>query len=175
MNSSTGTSKRIPVDLSSPHDYDLAVRIGTAWRNLRRGASNGSLRDYVLGGEPEPLDSGQMDTLDVLLQRKSWRMSDLAEALHVDPSTATRAVQRLLKPGLAVRGTATDDGRVVMVCATEEGRLLHERISQRRGFVIAEMMSAFTAAERIELADLMTRFVHALDELVKQLPAPTTP
>ena len=175
MNRSAGTAKRTVVDFCSPHDVDVAIRIGAAWRNLRRGASNAGLRDYFFGGEPEPLDSGQMDTLDILVQRPSWRMSDLAEALHVDPSTATRAVQRLLKPELAERSTDSDDGRVVMVQATEPGRRLHQRVEQRRAYVIAELMSAFTDEERTDLADLMTRFVHALDDLVKELPPPTTP
>jgi DNA-binding MarR family transcriptional regulator len=175
MDSSAGTTRRTAVDFCSPHDVDVAIHIGAAWRNLRRGASNAVLRDYFFGGEPEPLDSGQMDTLDILVQRPSWRMSDLAEALHVDPSTATRAVQRLLKPALAERSTDSDDGRVVMVQATEAGRRLHQRVEQRRGYVIAELMSAFTDEERTDLADLMTRFVHALDELVKELPTPTTP
>src|SRR4051794_19719370 len=112
MDSSAGTTRRTVVDLCSPHDVDVAIRIGGAWRNLRRGASNAGLRDYFFGGEPEPLDSGQIDTLDTLVQRPSWRMSDLAEALHVDPSTATRAVQRLLKPALAERTGGSDDGRV---------------------------------------------------------------
>jgi len=175
MNRSAGTAKRTVVDFCSPHDVDVAIRIGAAWRNLRRGASNAVLRDYFYGGEPEPLDSGQMDTLDILVQRPSWRMSDLAEALHVDPSTATRAVQRLLKPGLAERSADSDDGRVVMVQATDAGRALHQRVDQRRGYVIAALMSAFTDEERTDLADLMTRFVNELDELVKELPPPTTP
>ena len=175
MNRSAGTAKRTVVDFCSPHDADVAIRIGAAWRNLRRGASNAVLRDYFYGGEPEPLDSGQMDTLDILVQRPSWRMSDLAEALHVDPSTATRAVQRLLKPGLAERSADSDDGRVVMVQATDAGRALHQRVDQRRAYVIAALMSAFTDEERTDLADLMTRFVNELDELVKELPPPTSP
>jgi DNA-binding MarR family transcriptional regulator len=175
MNKSVGTTMRNAVDLCSPHDLDVAIRIGKAWRNLRRGASNAVLRDYFFGGEPEPLDGGQMDTLDVLITRPSWRMSDLAEALRVDPSTATRAVQRLLKQNLAERSTDLDDGRVVIVQATDSGRSLHHRVDQRRGYVIAKLMSAFTDEERTDLAELMGRFVHELDELVKELPPPTTP
>jgi hypothetical protein len=40
--------------------------------------------------------------------------------------------------------------------------------------VIATLMSAFTDEERTDLANLMTRFVDELDELVKELPPPTT-
>ena len=49
-----------------------------------------------------------MDTLDLLVQQPAWRMSELAEALRVDPSTATRAVQRLVRAGLADRRSRAD-------------------------------------------------------------------
>ena len=165
-------TRRTAVDFSTPSDRDAAVKIGAAWRDLRRGASNGAVRDYFYGNETETLDAGQMDTLDVLVHRPSWRMTDLAEALRVDPSTATRAVQRLLKEHLAERNPDTEDGRVVMVRATDEGRRLHGRVDERRGFVITKLMSAFTVEERTSLAELMSRFVRELDDLVKELPKP---
>jgi DNA-binding MarR family transcriptional regulator len=163
-------TRRTAVDFSTAADRDAAVKIGAAWRGLRRGATNAAVRDYFYGNETETLDAGQMDTLDVLVHRPSWRMSDLAEALRVDPSTATRAVQRLLKENLAERNADADDGRVVIVRATDEGRRLHQRVDERRGYVITKLMSAFTVSERADLADLLTRFVRELDDLVKELP-----
>jgi DNA-binding MarR family transcriptional regulator len=174
---------RNPVDLTTAHDLDVARRIGAAWRNLRRGASSMAVREYFYGrgaareddASFAALEAGQMDTLDVLVHRPSWRMSDLAEALRVDPSTATRAVQRLVNLNLAERKPDPEDGRVVMVRATSEGRDRHARVERRRGYVICTLMSAFTDEERTMLADLMGRFVHELDELVKELPAGESP
>ena len=82
---------------------EVARRIGLAWRELRRGASMTVLREQFLGTGEDALEPGQMDTLDVLLSRESWRMGDLADALRVDPSTATRAVERLTRINLAER------------------------------------------------------------------------
>jgi DNA-binding MarR family transcriptional regulator len=161
---------RSAVDLGTAADLDVAVRIGRAWREMRRGASTATLREYMFGTSDDALDAGQMDTLDVLAQRPSWRMSELAEALHVDPSTATRAVQRLVRVNLATRSADRDDGRVVMVCATEAGQRRHDDIDRRRGYVISRLMSAFTPRERTDLADLLTRFVQQLDEVVDDLP-----
>jgi DNA-binding MarR family transcriptional regulator len=169
------TTRRTAVDLRSAADLEVAVRIGVAWRDLRRGASNAVVRDYFFGNEPGAIDPGQMDTLDVMVHQPSWRMSDLAEALHVDPSTATRAVQRLLKAELAERSSDLEDGRVVLVQVTAKGRRLHRDVEKRRGYVIAKLMSAFTVDERTDLADLMNRFVAELNELVKELPARTAP
>ncbi len=160
---------RSAVDLGAATDRDVAVRLGRAWVELRRGASTVALRDYFFGTAEDALDAGQMDTLDALVQRASWRMSDLADALHVDPSTATRAVQRLVKVHLASRGADPEDGRVVIVSATEAGRRRHKDIDRRRAFVISQLMSAFTPQERSDLADLLTRFTHELDEVVDNL------
>jgi DNA-binding MarR family transcriptional regulator len=164
-------TRRTPVDLRKPEDLDVAVRIGKAWSDLRRGASMALLRDYLFGLDEDRLNSGQMDTLDALVRKPWWRMNDLAEALRVDPSTATRAVQRLTKVNLADRSGDSDDGRVVMVRATPEGRRVHKEIDHRRGCVISQLMSAFTVKERTDLADLLTRFVRELDTVMKELPA----
>ena len=63
-----------------------------------------ALRDHLFGAGEDALEPGQVDTLDLLVQQPAWRMTDLADALRVDPSTATRAVQRLVRAGLAERG-----------------------------------------------------------------------
>ena len=79
-----------PTRLTGRQRYELAVRIALAWRAIRRGASTGPLLDFLYGTDDEAIEQGQMDTLDLLAQQSSWRMSELADALHVDPSTATR-------------------------------------------------------------------------------------
>lgn len=157
------------VDLHQREMYDLAVSIGRSWVQIRRGASMGALRDYLLGTGDEALEQGQMDSLDLLASQSSWRMSDLAEALRIDPSTATRAVQRLVGSGLAVRTPHDDDGRVVMVAITDAGRSRHADVNARRGELMAHMLGAFTPDERPVLADMLERFVAAVDEFVGHL------
>lgn len=157
------------VDLNQREMYDLAVRIGASWVQIRRGASMGTLRDYLLGTGDEALEQGQMDSLDLLARQSSWRMSDLAEALRIDPSTATRAVQRLVSAGLAKRCPHDDDGRVVMVEVTDAGLARHADVNARRGELMAHMLGAFTPEERPLLAEMLERFVGAVDEFVERL------
>jgi DNA-binding MarR family transcriptional regulator len=154
------------VDLHQREMYELAVRIGASWVQIRRGAAMGTLRDYLLGSGDEALEQGQMDSLDLLARQPLWRMSDLAEALRIDPSTATRAVQRLVGAGLASRSTSDGDGRVVMVEITEAGRSRHADVNARRGLLMTHMLGAFTPEERPILADMLERFVSAVDEFV---------
>lgn len=157
------------VDLHQRDMYELAVQIGRSWVQIRRGASMGALRDYLLGTGEEALEQGQMDSLDLLARQPMWRMSDLAEALRIDPSTATRAVQRLVASGLAARAANDDDGRVVMVEITEAGRSRHAEVHARRGYLMTHMLGAFTPEERPVLADMLERFVSAVDEFVERL------
>jgi len=108
------------------------------------------------------------DALD-LLARRDRTMKQLAERLRIDPSSATRAVQRLVADGLAERTTAPDDGRVVVVRISEAGRERHRCIDSRRAAWMAVLLSAFDADERAQLADLLERFVVSLDRSVDLL------
>ena len=155
-----------------PHaTRDVAVRIGLAWREIRRGASTGPLRDFLYSTDAlgvsldcDQIELGQVDTLDLLVQQPAWRMSELAEALRVEPSTATRAVQRLEKSGLAVRQPSTDDGRGVTVQITADGKKVHAAIAARRFELFNHVLHSFGADELPVLADLLERFVTAVDD-----------
>ncbi len=156
------------VDLTDPEQRRLAVRIGLAWIELRRGAAMSTLRDHLFGSGDDALEQGQMDTLDLFAQQPTWRMSELAEALRVDPSTATRAVQRLVRSGLATRGASDDDGRVVIVSITDAGVARHAEVAERRGRLMAHLMGMYTPDERVQLAGLLERFVGAIDGFVSR-------
>ena len=144
----------------------LGQRIAASWTEIRRGAATSEVRDYLYGTGEDRLDRGQMDTLDLLARQPLWRMSELAEALRVDPSTATRAVQRLVNVEMAARRPSDEDGRVVIVEISEAGRSRHAIVAERRMVLMSHMLKAFTPAERPLLADMLERFIGAVDEFV---------
>ncbi|MDO8364584.1 MAG: MarR family transcriptional regulator [Actinomycetota bacterium] len=156
----------VPANPKLRDSYELARRIGLAWREIRRGASTSDLREFLYGGDEESIEQGQMDTLDLLALRPSWRMSELAEALRVEPSTATRAVQRLVNAGLATRSACSDDGRVVQVEVSEAGRTAHDLVSARRAELMTHILGAYSRAELPVLADMLERFVAAVDDFM---------
>jgi len=131
---------------------------------MRRGAASTVIKEVILGSGMDALEGGQWDTLDMLSRRDSWRMGDLAEALLVEPSTATRAVQRLTALGLAERVTREGDGRMVHVAITDLGRSRHGVISDRTKTLMEVMMGEFTERERTSLADMLERFVRAISQ-----------
>lgn len=154
----------VPVETPIP-DINVLAGIAYAWRELRRGAVADQLRDKLFGEGDSALDPGQVDTLDLLVERDSWRMGDLAEALRVDPSTATRAIQRLEKLNLAERSALPSDGRVVTVSITAAGRERHAIIGARRLKAMSQILSRFSASELVTLEELLGRFVKAIDEV----------
>ncbi|MGA9276037.1 MAG: hypothetical protein WBV89_03730, partial [Ilumatobacter sp.] len=62
-----------------------------------------------------------------------------------------------------------DDGRVVLVQISEHGRARHAAVDERRARAMAMILGEFNAQERTELADLLDRFVQALDDSVERL------
>jgi DNA-binding MarR family transcriptional regulator len=145
---------------------DDAARIASAWRELRRGAAMTALQERMAG--EVGLDLGQRDTLDVLVATDGCRMSELADLLRIDASTATRAVARLVDAGLAERSTCATDARAVRVHATPEGRRLNAELTENRRTGMEELLAGFTRAERRALADGMEKLVAALDSMVTE-------
>jgi DNA-binding MarR family transcriptional regulator len=168
MHMSGPGDRRNKIDLCDPVDRVHALRIGSSWVDLRRGPATAGLREYLLGPD-DPLEQGQMDALDMLINRDSRTMSSLAGRLRVNRSTATRAVDRLVTDGLVERFPSPDDGRVVLVRITAEGRRRHAAIDKRRSKAMQQILSEFNSDEREQLATLLERLVSSVDRAVETL------
>src|SRR3546814_10321444 len=142
---------------------EVAERVRTAWRELRRVASTPEVRAAVYD-PAAPLDPGQADALDPVVTHGPCRMSDIAVVLRVDRSSATRAVDRLEAAGLVARRADPDDARGIVVAATQAGRALLGRVRDRATAMLAEVLATFSTEDRDRLAELMERLVGALDD-----------
>lgn len=150
------------------------LRIAVAMRELRRGAAMQAFRDRFYGAAPVVLDLGQQDALDVVMGLGEARMGDLAAALRVDPSTATRAVARLEATGLVERRRAADDARAVVVAPTPAGVELYDAIRLAARAALAELFARFDRSEQQVLADLLDRLVEGLDDVAGLPRAPVS-
>jgi DNA-binding MarR family transcriptional regulator len=124
------------------------------------------MRRYAWAPNEPQLDVGQMDTLDLLVQHGAWTMHEFAMALCIEPSTATRAIARLVDAGLADRSTHPSDKRMTVVRATQDGRAVQKRLALRRLAAVVEALEGFDSGDRRRLADLLERFIAGLDEVV---------
>lgn len=153
-------------------DSETRRRIAAAWRELRRGASGAQLRAHLVGPDEPQVEQAQLDALEVLATASAgWRMGDFADAMHVDPSTATRAISRLERLGLAERSVDPDDGRVVVARTTALGaRTVHDMLV-RRAAGMERLLEPFTPAEREQFAEYLERLVASIERLVAELAA----
>ncbi|MDM4719061.1 MarR family transcriptional regulator [Micromonospora sp. WMMA1363] len=78
------------------------------------------------------LTTSQYRTVVVLASRGPLRVVDLAAALHLHPSTVTRACDRLVRRGLVVRRAGETDRRVSWLSLTDSGRDLVGEVIRHR-------------------------------------------
>lgn len=107
----------------------------------------------------------QYRALIVLASRGPQRPRDLAAALGVDPSTATRLCDRLARKRLISRRHAGDDRRQVRVDLTAKGNLLVDSVTQRRREEIEQILSAIPISERTNLVRAFEIFAKAAGEV----------
>lgn len=155
--------------MSRPDDATVR-RIALAWRELRRGATGAVLRSHLLGPDGPPLEQAQLDALEILAGEPSGlRMSAFADALRVDPSTATRAIARLERHGLAERVAVEDDKRFVTARPTSEGLRMVKQVSRLRSVGMQRLVDPFDDHELEQFAEFLERFVGSIDDLVAEL------
>lgn len=108
----------------------------------------------------------QYRALVVLASRGPQRPVDLAEALGVDPSTATRLCDRLVVKRLISRRRQGGDRREVRLDLAERGRSLLDQVTERRRAEIARILAKVPAAQREHyLVDAFVCFGRAAGEV----------
>jgi DNA-binding MarR family transcriptional regulator len=138
-----------------PMGYDdLTMRIAIAWRDLRR------IKPQRLS---EPVPQGQLDTMDVISHLGSCSMVQLSNALRIDASTATRAVDRLVESGMAARRRSNEDARTVLVELTKEGRALERRLTRERMQQMNSILDRLPADDRGQVAAALEALLAATD------------
>ncbi len=138
---------------------DLADAVLTASRVLVAVAAR-SL------AEEETVSLPQYRALVVLASRGPQRPVDLAEALGVDPSTATRMCDRLEGKHLITRRRdEADDRRVVVLDVSASGRRLVDRVTRRRRNEIGLIVGAVEPKERPNLIRAFNVFGKAAGEI----------
>ncbi len=103
----------------------------------------------------------QCTALEEMIRRGPLTLNELAEALYLDKSTASRVVDGLERKGYARRAPHPDDRRAVLLTATPEGKALRETIE---GELLAETQTLLLDVEpevRRSIALLLGRLARA--------------
>ncbi len=110
----------------------------------------------------------QYRALVELAARGPQRPADLAIALEVDPSTATRMCDRLVRKQLVKRRRISADRRGVRISLTPAGRALVEEVTRRRRVEIAQILRRMPRADRASALRALRVFADAAGEVPEQ-------
>jgi len=130
-----------------------------------------SLSARSIAAVDETITIAQFRVLVVLETRGPLNLAALAESLGVQPSTATRMVDRLVHAGLTSRQVSAQSRRELTVKLTERGALVVREVTQRRRAEIGAVVAKMPVSHRSGLVRALAAFTTAGGEP----PAPDTP
>jgi DNA-binding MarR family transcriptional regulator len=107
----------------------------------------------------------QYRALVVLASRGKQGGSELADALGVQPSTATRLCDRLVAKGFMRRETSRQSGREITLTVTPAGRTLVRAVTARRRREVNRIVERLPADDRIRLRAALDTFAAAAGEM----------
>ena len=116
----------------------------------------------------EDVTLAQYRALVELAARGPMRSAELALALHVDRSTATRMCDRLLRKQLVSRRRVSEDRRAVRISLTATGRELVAEVSRRRRAEIETIVERMPASHREWVSEALHAFAAAAGEVPEQ-------
>jgi DNA-binding MarR family transcriptional regulator len=146
-----------PVE-SVPADEELAARLRVAVTRLNRRLRQESLSGALAGVSP-----AQASALGSINRLGDPTLGEVAVVEQVQPPTMTRLVGGLEAAGWVTRHGDADDGRVVRVRLTDEGRRTLARIRTLKTAFLARGLGALDPAERAAAADLTVLLEHLMD------------
>jgi DNA-binding MarR family transcriptional regulator len=131
--------------------------IERAWTTVVRWGKLPRIREHFEAAAGLTLERASYALLLRLDEQGPLRLSDLADRLGVDLSTASRQVHHLQVAGLLERATMEEDRRAALLTVTDAGKEMVDRILEARRSVITELLAGWTPEERAELARSLTR------------------
>jgi DNA-binding MarR family transcriptional regulator len=93
--------------------------------------------------------------LRVVCDRDGVRLSDLAEALHIAPRSATEVADALQARGLVARSPDPGDRRAVVLTPTPAGRQVHREVAAARAADTRDLFARLDPADRAALSRIL--------------------
>lgn len=109
----------------------------------------------------DSISLAQFRLLVVLSSRGRQKVTELAETLGVNPSSATRAVDRLLEAGLVDRQTNPQSRRETQISLTRTGQRVVRNVTRHRREEIASIVARMPRTHQRGLVRALTAFSQA--------------
>lgn len=154
---------------------DDLVRLDTALLDLRRFAEvpSAARRGSTLRHGGDRVEISTVLVVDAVARFDALgecSIRNVAETLHVVPSTASRLVERAARAGMLHRGQSTTDPRRTVLSLTAAGwRLQREAVAFRTARLDA-LLSDWSAADVITFTCLLERFARCAHPPTEETP-----
>jgi DNA-binding MarR family transcriptional regulator len=161
--STTSTTSTLPPGtsaVSASPDHAALDRLDDCLVQIRRVLQRPGYRRAILGELAGTVGLGEMRLLRLVERaEQAPTIGAVAEALVVDPSTASRLVERAADAGLLERRACSDDGRRARLHLTSQGSALLDEVSVRRRAVVGRAVRDWDAKDIATLQGLLERLL----------------
>jgi DNA-binding MarR family transcriptional regulator len=91
-----------------------------------------------------------------------FSIMELARHANLDKSQASRAAEALIRQGLVKREASTEDGRVVLVSLTPEGRALYRRVMPIARKWNGDLFNCLGEKEKLALGEALDKVIETI-------------
>lgn len=140
---------------------DFADKVVKLMPDIMREFLKRQTREFSQGNISLP----QTLILDILKDKPSMRMGELAEYLSVSMAAATGIVERLFKGGYVLRGGVPYDRRIVNISATSKGKKIIKSHNQARQKAIIEMFGVLSLEDRDRYLEILSKIQRHLKHI----------
>ena len=124
--------------------------------------SHQPLHERVVEESGIQFDASIMPVLDLVARQGPTRVSDIAHAVYLDPSTVSRRVSSLIQMGYAKKITDVDDRRAAKVSLTPEGARVRQVLADAWRTVALSLIDSWEEGEQDEFCRLLQKIVYTL-------------
>lgn len=143
-----------PAEKLTEDDVEIGRRLAGAMFGLGKQQASLGHRMSKLG-----VDRSTIILLKTMVALGPSRSSELAAAVHSDPSTVSRQVAALVRDGLVERRADPEDGRASVLAPTAAGVELLEEQRRRLGLALARVVKQWDPEDVSRFLELLERFV----------------
>jgi DNA-binding MarR family transcriptional regulator len=148
-------------------DASLLDTLDEVLVDVRRVLQRPGYRGRLLTAADTSLELGTLRALRAVerLGPEAPSVGDVAEILVVDPSTASRTIDRCVAAGLLERAPSVRDRRRAQLSLTAEGRSVLARVTAARRELLAEVTAEWSDDDLSRLTTLLVALRTGFDRL----------
>ena len=140
-------------------------RLDVAFLRLRRLWESPVLRRRFVAAMGQTVDPGVLRTLRAVASGTECGVRDVAAAVDVEPSTASRLVDAAVSAGYLERSTSTHDRRRSVLQVTAAGDDVLQRALHIREQLLSELTSDWSDGDVEHLATLLERLAEGVAKM----------